>query len=69
VFSLLRRAPALWVAQQILKHGQRRWSRLPERDRRELRRLVAKSKGRLSNLTPRESADLKAIIRSFLRGS
>lgn len=64
--SLLRGGPALWAGQQILKHAHRRWKDLPEDDRRELTRLVRKSKGRRENLTPAERDEVGRIVRRYI---
>ena len=39
------------------------WRFLDERDRRELTRILGKSKGRPGNLTPQERRDLLRIVR------
>jgi hypothetical protein len=41
------------------------WSRLPSGDQRELRRLLAKSKGRPTNLTARDRDELKRLVRAL----
>ena len=41
------------------------WGLLPERDRRELRRIVAKSKGRPGNLTKHDRRELVRIVRQL----
>jgi hypothetical protein len=41
------------------------WGRLPDRDRSELRRIVAKSRGRPSNLTDRERRELWRLVRAL----
>jgi hypothetical protein len=41
------------------------WRFLDERDRRELSRIIGKSKGRPGNLTPRERSELLAIMRKL----
>jgi hypothetical protein len=41
------------------------WGFLPENDRRELRRLVAKSKGRPGSLTKHERRELVRILRKL----
>jgi hypothetical protein len=52
-----------WLA--LLDAGQvarEHWSKLTPTERSKLGRLVRKSKGRLSNLTVRERADLRRIV-------
>jgi hypothetical protein len=39
------------------------WGRLDERDRRELARIVRKSRGRPANLTPDERSELLRLVR------
>jgi hypothetical protein len=41
------------------------WGRLPSRDRDQLRHLVAKSKGRPTNLTADDREELKRLVRAL----
>ena len=42
-----------------------RWRELPEREQRELARIVRKSKGRPSNLNNRERDELKRLVKKL----
>jgi hypothetical protein len=41
------------------------WGRLPNRDRDELRRIVAKSRGRPGNLSARDRQELVRLVRAL----
>jgi hypothetical protein len=49
----------MWIA----RRGQEAWSRLSRREQDELRRLLAKSRGRRANLTERERSELWRIVK------
>jgi len=67
LLSRVRGAPTLWAARQILKFAKGRWDALPDGDRKELRRLVRKSRGRRQNLTAPERERLGSIVRAFVK--
>jgi hypothetical protein len=50
------------VLQAAMAAGEH-WRDLPEADRRRLRELLAKSRGRPSNLSRRERDELRALVR------
>lgn len=52
----------LTVGLQIAREGQRRWSRLSDRERDSVVRLVRKSKGRVTSITPGERAELRRLV-------
>ncbi|MGI8804705.1 MAG: hypothetical protein ACR2IN_03285 [Thermoleophilaceae bacterium] len=62
----LRAAPWLWIAERIVRAAKVRWDALPPDDRRELGRLVARSRGRTANLTETERARLRLLVRRFM---
>ena len=52
----------LTVGLQIAREGQRRWGRLSERERDAVVRLMRKSKGRITELTPGDRAELRRLV-------
>lgn len=62
----LRAAPWLWIAERIVRAAKVRWDAMPPDERRELGRLVAKSRGRTANLTMGERERMRALVRSFV---
>jgi hypothetical protein len=70
--ATLRRVPwmRIWLAAQWLYHqGRKRLEEnLSSRERRELLELMGKSKGRRSNLSAREQARFKRLVRKGLTG-
>jgi hypothetical protein len=60
--SLTRvRAIPLWVLLEVLVAANEQWREIAPDEREELRRLVAKSRGRPGNLTPRERERVQQI--------
>jgi hypothetical protein len=70
--TTLRRVPwmRVWIAAQWLYgQGRKRLERnLDEGERRELLRLMGKSKGRRANLSAREQDRFKRLVRQALTG-
>jgi hypothetical protein len=62
----LRAAPWLWIAERIVRAAKVRWDAMPPDERRELGRLVARSRGRVTNLTEAERLRLRELVRSFV---
>jgi hypothetical protein len=61
------RRPIPWkvvmaVGLKIAEEGKRRWDLLSHRDQQEIVRIVRKSKGRISNITAQERAELRRIV-------
>jgi len=52
----------LEAARWLYTHGRRSWDRLSERERRELSRLVRKTRGNPTNLSASERAELQRIV-------
>ena len=50
------------IALRIAQEGRKRWDRLNQREQREVVRIVRKSKGRASNLSPAERATLRRLV-------
>ena len=66
LLGLARRRALPWTLLLDLAIALRgRWKELPERDQRELARIVRKSKGRASNLNQRERNELKRIVKDL----
>jgi DNA-binding PadR family transcriptional regulator len=59
-------ARVLAIAAWVVERGREAWYRLTPHERRELQRLVSKSRGRRLNLTERERRDLWRIVRKAL---
>lgn len=66
LLSRLRSAPWLWIAERIVRAAKVRWDSMPPDERRELGRLVTRSRGRVNNLTEAERARLRDLVRSFI---
>jgi hypothetical protein len=63
--GLTRRVQWVYIleaARWLYTHGRRSWERLSDRERRELARIVRKTRGRPGNLTPRERDELRRIV-------
>jgi hypothetical protein len=60
-----RKAIPWMMVLQAAMLAREHWGRLPGRDRDELRRIVAKSRGRPSNLSTRERQELKRLVRAL----
>ncbi|MBI5104592.1 MAG: hypothetical protein HZB46_06335 [Solirubrobacterales bacterium] len=55
--------PIPWLlALELAMVARDHWGQLDPRDRRELTRIVSKSKGRPGNLTPHERTELRRIV-------
>ncbi len=66
LFGLARRRALPWTLLLDLALALRhRWKELPERDQRELGRIVRKSKGRPGNLNQRDRNELKRIVKDL----
>jgi hypothetical protein len=66
------RRPIPWkvilaVGLKIAQEGRRRWDTLSKREQQEVVRIVRKSKGRLSNITAHEKAELRRIVTKAAR--
>jgi hypothetical protein len=66
------RRPIPWkvvlaVGLKIAQEGRRRWDTLSKREQQEVVRIVRKSKGRLSNITAHERAELRRIVSKAAR--
>ncbi len=65
VAQLARRVRWVYVleaARWIYAHGREGWERLSAQERRELGRLVRKTRGRPGALTPSEREELRRIV-------
>jgi hypothetical protein len=60
-----RKAIPWMMVLQAAMLAREHWGRLPNRDRDELRRIVAKSRGRPGNLTAHERQELKRLVRAL----
>ncbi len=72
IATAARRIPwrtVLLVARMAYQRGSAAWVALSPAERRDLRDLVAKSKGRPANLTDRERARIKDLAARALRGA
>ena len=66
LLGLARRRALPWTLLLDLAIALRgRWKDLPERDQRELARIVKKSKGRPSNLNQRERDELRRLVKKL----
>jgi hypothetical protein len=52
----------LFAARWLAREAPRRWNRLSERERREVTRILRKSRGRRANVTDREFSELRRLI-------
>jgi len=65
VVQVARRVRWVYVlesARWIYAHGREGWERLSAQERRELGRIVRKTRGRPGSLTPREREELRRIV-------
>jgi hypothetical protein len=60
----VRRVPIMWVLMvaEAAVATRRHWSGIDPSTRKRLRELVAKSRGRPSNLTAQEKRELRALV-------